>query len=126
MRTDDPSPWRLPDADPAVVHDLGVGCEPHLPTRVADASGPVDPLPVEEVGLVLETDLGDRVPTNQVAGFVSTTDAPLLVVRPAVPPEATPALSPQPLDLATEQRVAQRREIAGRNVQFAVGMTEAG
>ena len=116
MGADDPSPWRLTDADPAVVHDFRVRSEPHFPTRVADARGPVDPLPVEEVRLVLETDLGDRFPSNEVARLVPATDTPLLVVRPAVPPEAARALPPEALHLPPEQRVAKRREIAGGHV----------
>src|SRR2546430_1788815 len=116
MGADDPSPRRLPDAHAAVVHDLRVRREPHLPTRVQGAGSPVDSLPVEEVRLVLETDLGDRFPSNEVARLVPATDTPLLVVRPTVPPEAARSLPPEALHLPPEQRIAKRREIAGGHV----------
>src|SRR2546430_2214199 len=88
MRADDPTQLDLLDACPAEVCDLGLRRKPDFPPQVVGSRCPVGAFPVQEEGIVMQTDLGNCSAANEVARFMAPTDASFDIVSPPVPPEA--------------------------------------
>ncbi len=69
--------------------------------------GPVEPLPVEDVALVLPPDIIDGAPSNGVRTLEAAADRLLGIMRPSVPPESGPVPGGPAGHLAAQQGLAE-------------------